>query len=104
MDVQASLPQPATVATNDAPAARRRSDSTGLVAEIVAATDVASRPEGDRLQQFLDQRESAEAILQWLGGKFSGSREALARRLNQDIAVIDRLLNAQLNAVLHAAA
>jgi predicted component of type VI protein secretion system len=79
-----------------------------LLADAVAATAAHApddaKPEADRLRRFLDEKDSAAAIRQWFGGAFTGSAEELSRRLNRDVAAIDRLLNAQLNEVLHAPA
>ncbi|MEM9657279.1 MAG: type VI secretion system contractile sheath large subunit [Planctomycetota bacterium] len=55
-----------------------------------------------RWRRFREAPDAATAILAWLGGPFRGSRDDLARRLNNHVAYIDRLLNAQLNEVLHA--
>jgi type VI secretion system protein ImpD len=80
---------------------------TTLLTEAVAATthSPAAGPvpaAAGRLQQFLDATDAASAIRIWFGGEFSGEREELARRLNRDVAAIDRLVNAQLNEILHA--
>jgi len=70
----------------------------------LAGGESPGRPATGRLQQFLDEPDPAEAIRLWLGGPFLGEKEELSRRLNQDVAAIDQLLNRQLNAVLHASA
>ena len=80
-----------------------------LLSTIVAATESSASPtaapaETGRLERFLNEPTTGGAIREWLGGPFAGSRDDLARRLNQDVAAIDRLLNAQLNAILHAPA
>jgi type VI secretion system ImpC/EvpB family protein len=77
-----------------------------LLSDAVAATT--HTPSGPapsaagRLQQFLDAPDAASALRLWFGGQFAGDAEELARRLNRDVAAIDRLVNGQLNAILHA--
>lgn len=53
------------------------------------------------LDQFLNAGSVRQALSCWLGREPSGDRERLVRRLNRDVAAIDRLLNEQLNCVLH---
>jgi type VI secretion system ImpC/EvpB family protein len=98
--VQAQQSSPASLQT--APAAPGRG-VRGALAAAVAVTGVA-RSEADRLQRFLDEPSPGAAIRIWLGGAIPGDKDELSRRLNHDVAAIDRLVNAQLNAILHAAA
>lgn len=74
-----------------------------LVVAAIAPSP-SSRSSSDRLTEFLGEPEPGAAIRQWLGGPFRGSRDELSRRLNNHVAQIDRLINAQLNAILHAPA
>jgi type VI secretion system ImpC/EvpB family protein len=75
-----------------------------LLAAAVAATDPGARPESERLARFYAEHDPAAAIRIWLDGPFRGSAEDLSRRLNRDVAAIDRLVSDQLNAILHAPA
>jgi type VI secretion system protein ImpD len=80
-----------------------------LLADAVAATTHSpaagpAPPAASRLEQFLDAPDAASAIRIWFAGKVPDDREELARRLNRDVAAIDRLVTAQLNAILHAPA
>jgi type VI secretion system ImpC/EvpB family protein len=83
--------------------------TTSLLTEAVAATATATAlapapPGAERLRRFLDEPTPAAALRIWFDGRVPADREEVARRLNRDVAAIDRLLNAQLNAVLHAPA
>jgi type VI secretion system ImpC/EvpB family protein len=95
-----------TLETAAPPRARpRQSLLTAIVAGIESsALPTAAPAASNLLDRFLSDPTTDGAILQWLGGAFAGSREELSRRLNQDVAAIDRLLNVQLNAILHAPA
>lgn len=57
------------------------------------------------LDDFLSERDPIRALTLWLASGQEGSapptRESLLRRLAVDIAYLDKLLNAQLNAILH---
>ncbi len=81
-----------------------------LLDAVLAVTGevVAERPapaEVGRLDTFLREKDTAAAVHLWVGN-FSPARngelkQKLVRRLNADVARIDELLNAQVNAVLH---
>lgn len=88
------MPAPTVVAGGRVP--------SSALAAIVAATDPHAGAEANRLQKFLNEPDLAAAIRIWLNGSFDGKREELSRRLNRDVAAIDALVNAQLNALLHA--
>ncbi len=58
----------------------------------------------NQLRGFLVERSDLRALEAWLGRSISldrDTKEGLANRLNQDVAEIDRLLNSQVNAVIH---
>ncbi|MCY2988641.1 MAG: type VI secretion system contractile sheath large subunit [Planctomycetota bacterium] len=57
-----------------------------------------------RLDLFLREPSPARAIRLWLGASADLDKEQLVRRLNREVAVLDQLLNQQLNAILHQAA
>jgi type VI secretion system ImpC/EvpB family protein len=76
-----------------------------LTAAAPAAEGRAGEPAVDApLRRFLQATVTSEALAAWLGPDFPRDKQALSRRLNRDIGVIDKLLNDQLNAVLHAPA
>jgi type VI secretion system protein ImpD len=58
-----------------------------------------------RLERFLRETEVGEALREWFGeipAAWSGDlRGKITRALNRDVARVDELLNAQLNAILH---
>jgi type VI secretion system protein ImpD len=59
---------------------------------------------GEVLEQFLRERSPGKALARWLGttaGNGSLTKAQVARRLSRDIARLDALLNAQVNAILH---
>jgi type VI secretion system ImpC/EvpB family protein len=55
-----------------------------------------------RLDQFLAEPDPGKALGLWLANTRCTAKDQIARRLNQDVAIIDRLLNDQINAILHA--
>jgi type VI secretion system protein ImpD len=79
-----------------------------LLADAVAATTSSAAgpppPAAERLHRFLDELDAGAALRIWFDGKIPRDAEELSRRLNRDVAAIDQLVNAQLNAVLHAPA
>ena len=73
-----------------------------VLASIAVGAIVENRDH--RLQEFLKSTDPIKAVELWLGRPISfakDDKEAIARKLNRDVAVIDELLNRQLNAVLH---
>jgi type VI secretion system ImpC/EvpB family protein len=105
--VSSDISSPALAAATTAVVIELRTPS--LLAAAVAATaspaaDGPPRRDAERLARFLAESDAAAAIRLWLDGPFAGDADELARRLNRDVAAIDRLLNAQLNAILHAPA
>jgi type VI secretion system ImpC/EvpB family protein len=85
-----SLLDAVLAATSDAPA-------QGSPAPAPAATG--------RLDRFLRETDVAESLREWFGAIppawCTDLRGKLTRALNRDVARVDELLNAQLNAVLH---
>ena len=68
------------------------------------ASSTARRPTADDdgpLTRFLTSRSTADGLSAWFAGRIPNCREDLVRRLNRDVAVIDELLNQQLNVILH---
>ena len=82
-----SLLDAALAATGDAPPAGRAPPATGRLDNFLASTDV-----GDALREWFGTIPAA-----W-GGDLKGK---ITRALNRDVARVDELLNAQLNAILH---
>lgn len=56
---------------------------------------------GSMLERFLSAASPSDALREWLGPWRPTDKQQLALRLNRDVAVIDQLLNDQLNALLH---
>jgi type VI secretion system ImpC/EvpB family protein len=77
--------------------------ATGVVDPADPAPARATAP--GRLDEFLREKDLPTAVRLWLGSLAAGPagecRRRVVRRLNADVARIDELLNAQLNAVLH---
>jgi type VI secretion system protein ImpD len=108
---------PATTTVYAEPAAAEQPVAApSLLDAVLAATGdapTAERPvpaprATGRLDAFLREKGLAAAVKLWLGdspqrwrGEAAEVKEKLVRRLNADVARIDELLNAQLNAVLH---
>jgi len=99
--VQPSRQQPAASGADTTSHAAATPVGAGLMASIVETVAKAPEP-ADRLRKFLDEPDAAAAIEIWLGGPFHGSKDDLCRRLNNHVAQLDRLINVQLNEVLHA--
>ncbi len=79
--------------------------SSSLLDEVIANTRAADATREARLERFLARRSAWEAIVVWFDlshGDAAPSRREIVRRLTLDIAAIDRLLNEQLNEILHA--
>src|SRR4051794_25706648 len=78
-------------------------DATGDAPAQPSRPAAAAAP--GRLDDFLRETDLAAAVGLWLGSvpdRWRGDLKGkLVRRLNADVARIDELLNAQLNAVLH---
>ncbi len=72
-----------------------------LLDAILASPPAAATRTASRLDQFLAETSLVGALKCWLGHVPDGDRQQLVRRLNRDVAAIDRLLNDQLNAILH---
>jgi type VI secretion system protein ImpD len=92
---QEPLPEPAAIAST-APA-------RGLLDIVLDATGTAASP----LERFLQEQTPAKALAHWLGAvpayNTAALKQHIAQRLARDIARIDRLVNAQVNAILHHA-
>lgn len=56
---------------------------------------------GSALERFLNAETTAAALREWLGTWTPPDKQQLALRLNRDVALLDELINAQLNAILH---
>ena len=103
---------PATTTVHAEPTPQEAAPSL-LDAVLEATGDASPAPERPasvaaapgRLDAFLRETDSLEAVRLWLGDipeRWRGeAKEKLVHRLNTDVARIDELLNAQLNAVLH---
>lgn len=89
-------PLAASVVLTEPPSSDER-----LIQHILEATGKKPTPAASRLDQFLREPSGNKALLLWLGRSQPVDKEQLVRRLNQDVAYIDRLLNEQVNAILH---
>jgi type VI secretion system ImpC/EvpB family protein len=77
------------------------SPGSSLLDAIVASPQAAEASAVARLDRFLRAPSLTESLKCWLDGTPGDDRQQLSRRLNRDVAAIDRLINDQLNAVLH---
>ncbi|RIK71021.1 MAG: type VI secretion system contractile sheath large subunit [Planctomycetota bacterium] len=103
--MQAPQLTPGSSAVAQRPAHDAVRAETALLDAVVAAVEPSSAaPAAERLRRFLAEPDAAAAIRLWFGGRVPAEKDRLARRLNHGVAAIDRLLNAQLNAILHAPA
>jgi type VI secretion system ImpC/EvpB family protein len=76
--------------------------ASGLLDRVVVQpAGEARRPPVALLDAFLAEPSPARALQRWLGKSADLDRDRLVRRLNRDVALIDHLVNEQLNAVLH---
>ncbi len=98
--------QPSSTATEaNSPVAAAAPSLLDQVLNTTVATTAAARMPASLLQKFLGETNTIEAIKLWRDE--SGIREKvktvpqLLRLLNRDIARIDRLLNTQVNAIIH---
>jgi type VI secretion system ImpC/EvpB family protein len=76
-----------------------------LLDEVLAQTAAAGAAARTRLDAFLGAREVAQQLLLWLGlgpGSAVPARAAIVARLGLDVAALDRLIGAQVDAILHA--
>lgn len=111
MTMNARHAQTPTTVYAESPPAEQVAAPSLLDAVLAATGDAAAagpnRPAAapGRLDDFLREKDLAAAVKTWLGGvpdTWRGDLKGkLVRRLNADVARIDELLNAQLNAVLH---
>jgi type VI secretion system ImpC/EvpB family protein len=95
----------------DAPVSQPTASAPSLLDAVLAATGDAppqtapvSQTAG-RLDRFLAETDVGEAVREWFGEIpstwYAELKGKLTRALNRDIARVDELLNAQLNAILH---
>jgi type VI secretion system ImpC/EvpB family protein len=84
------------------PAPVQASPTPSILDDVVEATAAAPSPARDRLAAFLDATSVRQSLREWFGTDDVPEKDRLVRRLNRHIAIIDGLLNDQLNAVLHA--
>lgn len=81
------------------------SPTASLLEEALAATDPRREADSSRLADFLRERSPQAALAQWLRGRRLAQDDALkpavARLLARDLAEIDDLINAQVNAIIH---
>jgi len=89
-----------TAAANRQPTATPTAEPS-LIDSIVDATLGTPSAGGTRLERFLRESSPAKLLICWLGQLPVGDKDRVVRRLNRDVAAIDRLLNDQLNAILH---
>ena len=73
----------------------------GLFQRILDATGKTPGAAESRLDQFLREPVPNQALRIWLGREEISDKEQLVRQLNLDVGLIDRLLNEQVNAILH---
>lgn len=72
-----------------------------LDSALVATSATAAPEDSGRLELFLKAGSAREQLACWLASDPSHDRPAVLRRLNCDVALIDQLINEQLNALLH---
>ncbi len=65
------------------------------------AVSSAGTRDSTRLERFLDERNPLQAIAIWLAGRTPATGRQLLQLLALDLAQIDDLLTAQINAILH---
>lgn len=76
----------------------------GLLDDVLAGTERNAASPRSRLDRFLAARTTAEALSAWLAleaAEPAPTPRAVIRRLTLDVAAIDRLLDTQVNAILH---
>jgi type VI secretion system ImpC/EvpB family protein len=83
-----------------------RADSPRLLDTILHHPGQGSRePDDSRLRRFLRAGTVRQALAEWFGQVPDNlSKQRLVRRLNADVARLDRVLNDALNSILHAPA
>lgn len=79
------------------------STSGGLFDQILTATGDPSAVAGSFLERFLREPALGKSLQMWFGDQLPADKDQVARRLIHHIAELDELLNAQINALLHAA-
>ena len=60
-----------------------------------------SAPTASRWRRFLESEDIVDSLKAWFGERQFETRQQLLRELNRQIGQIDRLLNQQLNVILH---
>ena len=93
--------------TADVPPAGGRAGPAGreLLRGLTEKSKSARREAETGLERFLNEPSAVSALLQWLQGRLESRRQydasALARLIVADIAMIDEMLTAQVNEILH---
>ena len=99
---EVSLESTPTNISDTAAAASPESPAQSLLDSVVGTPSRGRAKISSRLDQFLRARRVGTALEEWFGRPVADQdKEQIARRLNQAIAYIDKLLSDQLNAILH---
>jgi len=89
----------------EAPAKAKKFAGLGLTDALVEAAAADPDAMGEVLEQFLREPSPGKALALWLGRspavRGGLTKGQVARQLNRDIARLDALLSAQVNAILH---
>jgi type VI secretion system ImpC/EvpB family protein len=93
-------PAPAAPPIRERPAAGDAICSTSPLESLLERGAAPSERAG-WLERFLGAPDDASALTAWLGTTAGLDRDSVLQHLNRDIAAIDEVVNAQLNAVLH---
>lgn len=107
LPVDPASPQEAVPGNGSAAPIANGDEKTGpaLIEAVLKATEEAAQVSRTHLDEFLNEPSPWKALVLWLGVDWfcrrPVSKEALARRLNRDVAYLDRLLNRQVNAIIH---
>ena len=71
-----------------------------ILEQLIDQAGVAKADQSGQLERFLQAETIAEALTQWFG-TLPTEKQAAVVRLNRDVALIDDILNEQINALIH---
>ncbi len=94
----------ATERPTESGASEQSPNKPSTLLEQITGDSTATHESENRLDSFLKAESDVAAIETWLGCTLVAGRDTkaeIARRLNHSVAVIDRLLNGQVNEIIH---
>lgn len=105
MSAETTQPDTSTLALESLVGSGNSADSVeregSLLDAVLSATQRTASQIANPLEAFLHEKSLARGLALWFGNDLPPEGDQIARRINRDIAILDALVTAQVNAVLH---